>query len=167
MTSEHLDVADYSNEDSSKILDVYALIEAIHEYFEPTADHDADYLNKRISLLRGIFNLEQNSTNANANVIDQLLSGYGQLQPLQVLPFDDASEVPNTLDTEAHTEVYKQFASRIDQIRASVREIHRAYITYIIIHAVEARLRSKTTTLAELIAKGLPEFDPGTDGFDY
>ena len=167
MTSEHLDVADYSNEDSSKILDVYALIEAIHEYFEPTSDHDTDYLNKRISLLRGIFNLEQNSTNANANVIDQLLSGYGQLQPLQVLPFDDASEVPNTLDTEAHTEEYKRVASRIDQIRASVREIHRAYITYIIIHAVDARLRAKTTTLAELIAKGLPEFDPGTDGFDY
>jgi hypothetical protein len=158
-----MEVADYSNEDSSKILDVYALIEAIHEYFEPTSYHDTDYLDKRISLLRGIFNLEQNSPNENANVIDRLLSGYGRLEPLQVLPFDGASEVPDTLDTEAHTEVYKQFASRIDQIRASIREIHRAYITYIIIHAVEGRLRSKTTTLADLIAKGLPESDPGPD----
>lgn len=167
MTSKHLNVADYSNEDSSKILDVYALIEAIHEYFEPTSDHDLDYLSKRISLLRSIFNLEQNSTNANANVIDRLLSGYGQLQPLQVLPFDGAIEVPKALDTEAHTKVYKQFASRIDEIRASVREIHRAYITYIIIHAVEVKHRHKTTTLEELIARGLPEFDPGTDAFEY
>ena len=167
MTSKHLEVADYSNEDSSKVLDIYALIEAIHEYSEPTSDHDTEYLNKRIFLLRGIFNIEQNSTNENANVIDQLLSGYGQLQPLQVLPFDGASEVPNTLDTEANTEVSKQFASSINQLRASVREIHRAYITYIIIHAVEGRLRSKTTTLAELIAKGLPESDPGSDAFDY
>jgi hypothetical protein len=71
------------------------------------------------------------------------------------------------LDTEAHTQIYKQFASEIDQIRKSVREVQRAYITYIVIHAVEGRLRSKTTTLAELIARGLPEFDPGSDEFDF
>ena len=167
MTNRHLDKADYSNEETSKILDAYALIEAIHEYFDPTSDHDSDYLNKRITLLRETYNLGENSSNENYKVLDQLLSGYGQLRSLQLLPFEGALEVPNTLDTEAHTQIYKQFASEIDQIRKSVREVQRAYITYIVIHAIEGRLRSKTTTLAELIARGLPEFDPGSDVFDF
>jgi len=167
MTSKPWDMADYANEDSHKILDIHALIEAIHEYFDPTSDHNSDYLDKRISLLRETFNLDGNSSNENYKVVDELLSGFGQLPSLKVLPFEGALEVPNTLDTEAHIEINKQYETRIDQIRVSVREVQRAYITYLIIHAVESRLRSKRVTLAELIAIGLPKSDPGSDLLDY
>jgi len=167
MTSKPLDTADYANEDSNKVLDIYALIEAIHEYFDPTSDHDSDYLDERISLLRKTFNLDRDSSNENYKVVDELLSGYGKLPSFKVLPFEGALEVPNTLDTEAHIEINKQYETRIDEIRASVRQVQRAYITYIIIHAVESRLRSKSVMLAELVAIGLPRSDPGSDLEDY
>lgn len=167
MTSKPFDTAAYSNEDFHKVLDIFALIEAIHEYFDPTSDHDSDYLNERISLLRKTFNLDENSSNENRKVVDELLSGFGRLPYFKVLPLEGALEVPNTLDTEAHIEISKQYKTRIDEIRASVREVQRAYITYIIIHAVESRLRSKSVTLAELIAIGLPESDPGSDLEDH
>ena len=165
MMSKSFDEADYANEELNKVLDIYSLIEAIHEYFHPTSDHDLDYLEKRILLLREAFNLGENSSNENSKVVTELLSGFGQLPSLRLLPFEGALEVPNTLDTEAHVEINKQYETRIDQIRASVQEIQRAYITYVIIHAVEARLRSKKITLAQLIAEGLPESDPGSDPF--
>lgn len=159
--------ADYENEKPTKVLDIHALIEAIHEYFDPTSNHDSDYLEKRILLLREIFNLGHNSENENAKVLDELLSGYAKLPSLRLLPFEGALEVPNTLDTEAHTEIYKQYEDKIDLIRSSAREVQRAYITYLITHAVEGRLRSKSVTLAELIEMGLPESDPGSDPLDY
>ena len=63
--------------------------------------------------------------------------------------------------------IQKQYGTRIDQIRTSVHEVQRAYITYIVTHAVEIGLRSKKVTLAELIALGLPESDPGLDPHDF
>lgn len=167
MMNKRKGLADYTNEDSKKILDSYALIEAIHEFFDPTTDHDFDYLEKRISLLRETYNLGKNSSNENSKIIDELLSGMGQLPSLRILPFDGALEVPDTLDSEAHLEIYKQQASKIDEIQESFHKIQRAYITYIVIHAIEGRLRGKTVTLGELIAAGLPEFDPGSDPLDY
>jgi hypothetical protein len=167
MISKSFDEADYTNEELSKVLDIHSLIEAIHEYFDPTSDHDLDYLEKRISLLREAFNLGENSSNENSKVVTQLLTGFGQLPSLKVLPFEGALEVPNSLDTEAHLAINKQYGTSINQIRASIREIQRSYITYIIIHAVEGRLRSKKITLAQLISDGLPESDPGSDSFNY
>jgi hypothetical protein len=163
MNSKSFDEADYTNEELNKVLDIHALIEAIHEYFDPTSDHDLDYLEKRILLLREAFNLGENSSNENSKVVTELLTGFGQLPTLRLLPFDGALEVPNTLDSEAHVEINKQYGSRINQIRESVREIQRAYITYVIIHAVDGRLRSKEITLGQLVAEGLPESDPGSD----
>jgi hypothetical protein len=160
MDSKSFNEAIYVNEEPTKTLGIHDLIEAIHEYFDPTSDHDSDYLKKRILLLRETFNLGKASRNENVKVIDELLSGIGELPSLRLLPFD-------TLDTEAHIVINKQYETRINQVRASVREVQRAYITYIIIHAVESRLRSKTTTLAQLIAEGLPESDPGSDPADY
>ena len=78
MMSKTSGQADYSNEESSKVLDIHALIEVIHEYFDPTSEHDSDYLEKRIFLLRQTFNLGENSSNENSMVIGQLLSGVGQ-----------------------------------------------------------------------------------------
>ena len=167
MTSKSFDEADYTNEELSKVLNIHALIEAIHEYFDPTSDHDLDYLEKRILLLREAFNLGENSSNENSKVVTQLLSGFGQLPSLRVLPFEGALEVPNSLDTEAHVEINKQYGTKINQIRESVREIQRAYITYVILHSVEGRLRSKEITLGQLVAEGLPESDPGLDPSDY
>ena len=167
MTSKSFDEADYTNEELSKVLNIHALIEAIHEYFDPTSDHDLDYLEKRILLLREAFNLGENSSNENSKVVTQLLSGFGQLPSLRVLPFEGALEVPNSLDTEAHVEINKQYGTKINQIRESVREIQRAYITYVILHSVEGRLRSKEITLGHLVAEGLPESDPGLDPSDY
>ncbi len=158
---------DYSNEESSKILDIHDLIEAIHEFFDPTSEHDSDYLEKRIFLLRQTFNLGENSSNENCMVIGQMLSGIGQLPSLRVLPFEGALELPDTLETKAHIEINNQYGSRIVQIRESVREIHRAYITHIVTHAVESGLLSRTTTLAQLIAEGLPESDPGSNSMDF
>lgn len=158
---------DYTNEESSKILDIYALIEAVHEYFDPASEHDSEYLEKRIFLLRKTFNLGENSSNQNSIVVDQLLSGFGQLPSIKVLPFENALELPDTLDTKAHIEIGEQYISMLDQIRVSVREIQRAYITHIITHAVENDLSSRTTTLAQLISEGLPESDPGSDPLDY
>ena len=163
MNSKSFDETDYANEELNKVLDIHALIEAIHEYFDPTSDHDLDYLEKRILLLREAFNLGENSSNENSKVVTELLTGFGQLPTLRLLPFDGALEVPNTLDSEAHVEINKQYGSRINQIRESVREIQRAYITYVIIHAVDGRLRSKEITLGQLVAEGLPESDPGSD----
>lgn len=167
MDSKSFNEAIYVNEEPTKTLGIHDLIEAIHEYFDPTSDHDSDYVKKRILLLRETFNLGKASRNENVKVIDELLSGIGELPSLRLLPFEGALEVPNTLDTEAHIVINKQYETRINQVRASVREVQRAYITYIIIHAVESRLRSKTTTLAQLIAEGLPESDPGSDPADY
>jgi hypothetical protein len=163
MNSKSFDETDYANEELNKVLDIHALIEAIHEYFDPTSDHDLDYLEKRIKLLREAFNLGENSSNENSKVVTELLTGFGQLPSLRLLPFDGALEVPNTLDSEAHVEINKQYGSRINQIRESVRDIQRAYITYVIIHAVDGRLRSKEITLGHLVAEGLPESDPGSD----
>lgn len=164
--SKPSDQTDYTNEESSKVLDINALIEAIHECFDPTSEHDYEYLEKRIALLRKKFNLDENSTNENSIVVDRLLSGFGQLPAFKVLPFEGALELPDTLDSKAHFEIIKQYGSALEEIRASAREIQRAYITYIIIHAVESGLISRTTTLAELIAEGLPESDPGLDSME-
>jgi hypothetical protein len=167
MMSKSSDQADYTNEESSKVLGIEALIEAIHEYFDPTSEHDFDYLEKRIFLLRKTFNLGENSTNEKSMVVDRLLSGFGQLPAFKVLPFEGALELPDSLDTEAHIEISKQYGSRLDKIRKSARELRRAYIAFIITHAVESGLSSRTTTLVQLIAEGLPESDPRSNALDF
>lgn len=167
MTTKGNSAADYSNEEPTKVLNSYSLIEAIHEYFDPTAQHDSDYLQMRIKLLREVFDLGENSKNINAGAITELLSGYGRIHPIKILPFEGALEVPNSIDTEAHIEIEKQFETELSEIRNRIYEIQRAYITYIIIHAIDGSLRSKSVTLSELIAVGLPESDPGHDEMDY
>ena len=164
--NESLEEADYENEEPTKFLDIHALVEAIHEYFNPTSNHDRDYLKKRILLLREIFNLGENSDNKNSWVVDELLSGYNQLPSLRLLPNEDSVEFSDTLETEALFAISKQYGTKIDLIRSSAREVQRAYITYLITHAVESRRRFKRVTLAELIAMGLPESDPGVDPMD-
>ena len=154
-------VADYSNEDPAKVLDSYSLIEAIHELFEPTCEHDRDYLLLRINLLRNFFEIEESSINSHSQTINQLITGYGQIKPLRILPFEGALEVPDSLDTEAHVEIKKQFDVDLDSIRKKTYEIQRAYITYIILHSINGRLRSRTIKLGELISLGLPHSDPG------
>ena len=167
MTTENHSVADYSNENSNKILDSYSLIEAIHEYLSPTAPHDSEYLMMRINMLRDVFEIGLNSKNSNTNAINELISGYGQVNPVKILPFEGALEVPSSIDTEAHNEIQKQFEESFQEIREKTYTIHRAYITYIIIHAIEGKLRSKTVTLSHLIAAGLPQCDPGNIELDY
>ena len=167
MSSKDEPIVDYSNEEPTKVLDSYSLIEAIHEDFDPTIRHDSDYLDMRIDLLREVFEIGPNSTNNHAKVITQLLSGYGKIKRVRILPFEGALEVPNSIDTEAHIEIEKQFEKEISDIRKKAYEIQRAYITYIVLHAIEARLRSKSVTLSDLIAAGLPQSDPGYDEMDY
>jgi hypothetical protein len=121
----------------------------------------------RIKLLREVFDLGENSKNINAETITKLLSGYGRIRPISILPFEGALEVPNSIDTDAHIEIEKQFKSKLSAIRNGTYEIQRAYITYIIIHAIDGRLRSKSVTLLDLIAAGLPKSDPGYDDMDY
>jgi hypothetical protein len=167
MTNESNSIADYSNEEPTKVLNSYSLIEAIHEYFDPTENHDSEYLQMRIKLLREVFDLGEDSKNINAETITKLLTGYGRICPISILPFEGALEVPNSIDTEAHIEIEKQFKSELSDIRNGAYKIQRAYITYIIIHAIEGRLRSKSVTLSDLIASGLPQADPGYDEMDY
>ncbi len=167
MSSNDEPIADYSNEEPTKVLDSYSLIEAIHEVFDPTTRHDSDYLETRIDLLREVFEIGPNSTNDHAKVITKLLSGYGEIKRIRILPFEGALEVPNSIDTEAHIEIEKQFKKELSDIRKKAHEIQRAYITYIVLHAIEGRLRSKSVTLSDLIAAGLPQSDPGYDEMDY
>jgi len=167
VSSKDEPIADYSNEEPTKVLNSYSLIEAIHEDFDPTTRHDSDYLDMRIDLLREVFEIGPNSTNNHAKVITQLLSGYCQIKRVEILPFEGALEVPNSIDTEAHIEIEKQFEKELSDIRKKAYEIQRAYITYIVLHAIEARLRSKSVTLSDLIAAGLPQSDPRYDEMDY
>jgi len=167
VSSKDEPIADYSNEEPTKALNSYSLIEAIHEYFDPTENHDSQYLQMRIELLREVFDLGENSKNINAVTITKLLSGYGQIHPVRILPFEGALEVPNSIDTESHIEIEKQFKKELSDIRKKAYEIQRAYITYIVLHAIEGRLRSKSVTLSDLIAAGLPQSDPGYDEMDY
>jgi hypothetical protein len=167
MESREFLVADYSNEDPGKILDSYSLIEAIHELFDPTTPHNLTYLQMRITLLRETFNLSKNSTNEHIDAIDRLVEGYGRVSPVALLPFEGAMEVPDSIDTEAHIKIEAQFESDFIAIRGKAYAIQRAYITYIIIHAIEGRLRSKKIALADLIASGLPQSDPGQDDDDW
>lgn len=167
MASKDESIADYSNEEPTKVLNSYSLIEAIHEDFDPTTRHDSDYLDMRIDLLREVFEIGPNSTNNHAKVITQLLSGYGKIKRVRILPFEGALEVPNSIDTEAHIEIEKQFKKELSDLRKRAYEIQRAYITYIVLHAIEERLQSKSVTLSDLIALGLPQSDPGYDEMDY
>ena len=159
--------ADYSSESPDKVLDYHSLIEAIHEYFDPTFGHDTEYLRIRISLLRELFGIGSDSINPNSQVIHRLIEGYGSITPVRVLPFEGASEVPDSIDTEAHLHIEKQFKKELKKLRDNAYEIQRTYITYIIQHSITPGLRSKTVTLAELISAGLPAYDPGCDYDSY
>ena len=163
MKTENIESADYSNEDPSKILNSNSLVEAIHELFDPSTSHDQDYLQMRISLLRDAFNLQKNSTNVHSEVVERLLVGFGQIRPVALLPFEGAMEVPDSIDTEAHMEIERKFHVEVAQIRRNGYLIQRAYITYIILHAIEPRLQAKNVALSELHAAGLPQSDPGED----
>jgi hypothetical protein len=161
-------IADYSNEPSNKVLDLNSLIEVIHEFFDPTFPHDSEYLRIRINLLRNLFDIGSGSNNPNSRVIDELLDGYGEIKKVRVLPFEGALEVPDSIDTEAHFRIEKQFKKELKQIRDNAYVVQRAYITYLIQHSIsKPRLRSKTVTLAELISQGLPKTDPGIDYDSY
>ena len=156
--------ADYSSESADKVLDYHSLIEAIHEYFDPTFGHDTEYLRIRISLLRDLFGIGSDSINPNSQVIHRLIEGYGSITPVRVLPFEGASEVPDSIDTEAHLHIEKQFKKELKKLRDNAYEIQRAYITYVIQHSISSpKLKSKTITLSELISLGLPNADPGVD----
>lgn len=159
--------ANYSNELPNKVLDLNSLIEAIHEYFDPTFGHDTEYLRIRISLLRDLFGIGSDSINPNSHVIHRLIEGYGSITPVRVLPFEGASEVPDSIDTEAHLHIEKQFKKELKTLRDNAYEIQHAYITYVIQHSITPGLRSKTVTLAELISAGLPAYDPGIDYDSY
>jgi hypothetical protein len=163
MKIEDFQVADYSNEEPCKILNSYSLIEAIHEHFDPTASHDPAYLQMRISLLKDLFNLNKNSSNMHIEAVERLLGGFGRIKPVTLLPFEGAMEVPDSIDTEAHMKIEQQFSVEVAQIRKNSYLIQRAYITYIILNAIEPSLRSKTVALSELHADGLPQSDPGED----
>ena len=161
-------IADYSNEPSNKVLDLNSLIEVIHEFFDPTFPHDSEYLRIRINLLRNFFGIGSDSINSNSQVIDRLLEGYGEIKSVQVLPFEGASEVPDSIDTEAHVYIAKKFEKELKQIRDKAYAIQRAYITYLIEHSISSpKLTSKTVTLSELISQGLPKADPGIDYDSY
>jgi hypothetical protein len=162
MKSNKFLIADYSNESPNKILDSYSLIEAIHEMSDPTDDHDGEYLAKRVELLRDVFDLGEHSSNEHARVISRLIDSW-KIEPISLLPFEGALEVPDTIDFEAHVEVEKQFHLDIEEIRKKAYAIQRAYITYIVLHAIPGRLRAKTVTLADLISMGLPPTDPGQE----
>lgn len=162
MTSKDALVADYSNESPNKILNSYSLIEAIHEMFDPTDDHDGEYLAMRVELLREVFDLGEDSSNEHARVISRLIDSW-QVKPISLLPFEGALEVPDSIDFEAHVEVEKQFHSDIEEIQKKAYAIQRAYITYIVLHSIPGRLRAKTVTLGELISMGLPQTDPGQE----
>ena len=162
MTSKDSPVADYSKESPNKILNSYSLIEAIHEMSDPTDDHDGEYLAMRVELLREVFDLGKDSSNEHARVVSRLID-FWQIKPISLLPFEGALEVPDTIDFEAHVEVEKQFHLDIEEIRKKAYAIQRAYITYIVLHAIPGRLRAKTVTLADLISLGLPSTDPGRD----
>ena len=161
---QKITAANYSNELPNKVLDLNSLIEAIHEYFDPTFGHDTEYLRIRISLLRDLFGIGSDSINPNSQVIHRLIEGYGSITPVRVLPFEGASEVPDSIDTEAHLHMEKQFKKDLKKLRDNAYEIQRAYITYIIQHSISSpELKSKTITLSELISLGLPNADPGVD----
>ena len=164
---QKITAANYSNELPNKVLDLNSLIEAIHEYFDPTFGHDTEYLRIRISLLRDLFGIGSDSINPNSQVIHRLIEGYGSITPVRVLPFEGASEVPDSIDTEAHLHIEKQFKKELKTLRDNAYEIQRAYITYVIQHSITPGLRSKTVTLAELISAGLPACDPGPDYDSY
>jgi len=156
--------ADYSNELPNKVLDLNSLIEAIHEYFDPTFPHDSEYLRIRINLLRDLFGIGSDSINPNSQVIHRLLEGGWGITPVRVLPFEGALEVPDSIDTEAHLHIEKQFKKDLKKLRDNAYEIQRAYITYVIQHSISSpKLKSKTITLSELISLGLPNADPGVD----
>jgi len=167
MDYKEIPVADYSNEDPSKVLDSHSLIEAIHEQFDATTSHDRKYLRLRIDLLRDVFNLGDTSNNKHVAVIDRLLTGFGRIKRIHLLPFEGAMEVPDSIDTEAHGKIDEQFSAEIKDIRSKAYEIQRAYITYIVLHAIEPKLQSKTVTLSELHSAGLPQSDPGQDDDDW
>ena len=77
-------------------------------------------------------------------------------------------EVPDSIDTEAHFQIEKQFKKELKQIRDNTYVVQRAYITYLIQYSINnPRLRSKTFTLADLISQGLPNTDPGIDYDSY
>lgn len=162
MKSKHA-IADYSNEPLDKELDSESLVEAIHEYLEPKYSHNEEYLLLRINILRRFYNLTEVRNNENVRAIDALLNGYGKVQELQVLPFDGAMELPNTIDTQAHQVISNRFSEEIDHIRHKTYEIHRAYIRFIVIESIEPSLKDKKIKLEDLIRVGLPRRDPGED----
>jgi hypothetical protein len=161
--------ADYSNEDSKKLLSIDSLIESIHEYFDPTCDHDFDYLKSRIRLLCNFFEISEDyeEVNPNSIAISRLLEGYGELPSIRVLPFDGAFEVPNGLDTSTHIEISNKMAEKISLIKSSIYEVQHAYLAHLVTNSVQPHLREKTIPLSHLIELGLPKSDPGSNEMDY
>jgi hypothetical protein len=161
--------ADYSNEDSNKLLSINSLIESIHEYFDPTYDHDLDYLKARIRLLCSFFEINEGSEDVNPNsvAISRLLKGYGELPSVRVLPFDGALEVPSGLDTSAHIEISNKLEEKISLIKSNIYEVQHAYLACLVTNSVPPHLREKTISLSTLIELGLPKSDPGSDELDY
>jgi hypothetical protein len=85
--------------------------------------------------------------------LHEIFEKYGEIKSVQVLPFEGASEVPDSIDTEAHVHIAKQFKKELKQIRDKAYAIQRAYITYLIEHSISSpKLTSKTVTLSELIS---------------
>jgi hypothetical protein len=166
MTTSIVNV-DYTEESSNKVLTSDSLVEAIHEYFDPTTDHDPEYLMKRIELLRDFFEVGVGSENPNSRVIEDLLFGHGSLCALQVLPFDGAIEVPNGLETETHVEINLKFESSLEKLRLEFWQIQHEYLRSLVRKSIPESKRSTNTTLGKLIEDGLPASDPGSDPMDF
>lgn len=158
---------DYTEEDMSKVLDLDSLIEAIHEYFAPTTEHDFEYLQKRIELLRATFNLATPANSEGAKVVERLLSGYGQLPSLQILPLESALEVPESIEIEVVDDINQRFEADLDQIKEIYRRVQREYLRCIITRVVEDNYRLKKIQLSEVVARGLPKYEPSNDPLDY
>lgn len=161
--------ADYSNEDLSKLLSIDSLIESIHEYFDPTFDHDVNYLKARIRLLCSFFEISEGYEDVNPNsvAIGRLLNGYGELPTVRVLPFDGALEVPSGLDTSAHIEISNKLEEKISLIKRNSYEVQRAYLVSLVTNSVQPHLRERTIQLSDLVEMGLSKSDPGSDELSY
>jgi hypothetical protein len=159
----------FVNENTDKLLDASSLVEAIHEYLVPTQNNDQEYLLERINLLRDFFEIGTDSENENAIVLDNLLFGYGKINDVQVLPFDGALEIPDSVDSEAHLKISKQFEGKIQDIKSAIHQIHRAYISYIIMKSISSEMSNKQIPLHDLIKHGLPITmpNPESNDFDY
>ena len=151
---------DFRNEDLEKNLDIHSLAETICEYFFNSEYHDEEYLLSRIKVLRNFFGIGSEENSESSRAVDALLSGYGKMPALQILPLDGALEVPSSLEGETHQEISRQYETEISNAVSTIRKIQKNYIITLITHAVPGRMRAKSISLKSAIVLGLPDREP-------